>query len=136
VIGEEPVDTIRFAAFFVRGEREDDVAVRLVIFLLQANQRGDQDGIAALHVLGTAAVEVAILLGELKGVYRPVFTARFDHVQVAHEQDWLLCACALQTDDEIAFAVVGADDLDVGCGETGFEKAAGHGIGCDRGAAN
>ena len=64
VIFEEPVDAVGFAAFFVGGEGEDEVAVGDEAFALQADEGGDDDGVVVLHVLGAAAVEVAVLLDE------------------------------------------------------------------------
>ena len=57
---DQPVHAVRISVFFVRGEGHDDVAVRLPALLLPANHVGGEDGVAVLHVLGTAAVEVAV----------------------------------------------------------------------------
>ena len=38
VILEEPVDAVGFAAFFVGGEGEDEVAVGTIVFALQADE--------------------------------------------------------------------------------------------------
>ncbi len=135
MILQQPIDAIGFAAFFVGGEREDDVAIRPVIFLLEANQRGDEDGVAAFHVLRAAAVEVAVLLDEFEGVDGPVFAAGFDHVQVPDEEDGLLRAGAAKARDHVAFALVGAEHVHVGGGEARVAQALGHRFGGHGGAA-
>ena len=49
---EQPVDSVvRSAAFFIGGEGDDDVAVRLKAFALVADQVGDPDGACALSSL-------------------------------------------------------------------------------------
>ena len=86
---EQPVDAVRGASLLVRGEREDDVAVRDEALLFQADEIGNGDGVAVLHVLRAAAVVVAVLLDELKGVRAPILLARLHHVEMADDQDGL-----------------------------------------------
>ena len=58
VIFDQPVDAVvRAAAFFVGGERDDDVAVRLEAFAFVSDQIGDPDGGLRFVVAGAAAVE-------------------------------------------------------------------------------
>ena len=55
---DQPVDTvIGPAAFFIGGERHDQVAVRFEAFLLIADQIGDPDGGLGLVVTGAPAIE-------------------------------------------------------------------------------
>ena len=88
----------------------------------------DHDGVAVFHVLRAAAVEVAVLLDELKGIGRPVFAARFDHVEMPDQQHRLVLAAAVQAHDEVLLAVVRAQDLDVALGKSGVAKALRHGF--------
>src|SRR5207248_3492629 len=67
VIADEPVDAVAAAALLVRRERKNDVATRAKTLVLHPQQRRRHDGIAILHILRAAAVEVAVLLDELKG---------------------------------------------------------------------
>ena len=130
VVLDQPVDAVRLAALFIGGEREDDVAVRTEAFALQAEEGLDQDGVGLLHVLGAAAVEVAVFLGdELEGIGGPVVAARFDDVEMADEQDGLLAACAVVAHDEVLLAVVGAEQLHVRGGKAGVEETLLHGFG-------
>ena len=87
---QEPVDAVVVAAFFVGGEGEDQVAVGSEIFFFQADEIGDQDGVAFFHVLGAAAVEVAVFFDELKGVGGPVGAEGFHDIEVADEEQGLL----------------------------------------------
>src|SRR5262249_62351872 len=77
----EPLDTVAAAALLVRGERENDVAASPVSLLLQAQERRGHDGIAALHIEHATAIEVAVLLGEMKGVGAPVLAPRLHHIE-------------------------------------------------------
>ena len=113
MIFHEPIDAVEIAAFFIGGEREDQIAVGLVVLFLHANEVGDEDGVAFLHVVGAAPVEVAVFFDELKGIGGPVFAARLDDVEMADEEDWFALAGAVDARDEIFLAVVGAGDDDV-----------------------
>src|SRR5216683_4512946 len=86
---EEPVDAVGLAALLVGGEGEDEVAVGDEALTLEADEVGDEDGVAVFHVLGAAAVEVAVLLDELEGVGGPLGLWCFDYVEVADDEDGL-----------------------------------------------
>ena len=85
---QQPLDAVvRPAAFLVRRERDDDVAIGLEAFALVANQVRDPDRRLRLVVAGAAAVEVAVLLGERERIHAPVFALRFHDVGVREQQD-------------------------------------------------
>ena len=93
MILEQPIDAVvGAAAFFVGGERHDDVAVGLETLSLVANQVRDPDGRLRLVVAGAASVEEAVLFGELKRIHAPVFALGFDNVGVGEEQERLPAA--------------------------------------------
>src|SRR5260370_8513167 len=83
------IDPVGRSAFFIRRESENDIAVGLVSFTLEADQRGDEHGIVDLHVLRAASVEVAVLFDELEWIRCPILAARFDDIQVADNKDRL-----------------------------------------------
>ena len=124
VIFDEPIDPVEIAAFFVGGERENQIAVGLVVLFLHANELGDEDGVAFLHVVGAATVEVAVLFDELKRIGGPVFAAGFDDVEMSDEEDRFALAGAMDARDKIFLAVVGAGDDDVVAGEAGSRRRA------------
>ena len=126
---QKPIHAVGLAAFFVRGEGEDNVTVRDVTFLLKADERGAHDGVAVFHVLGATAVEVSVFLNELKGIGGPVFAAGLDHVEVTDKQDGLVLSGAVQARDHVLLAVVGANDLDVTGGEPGVAETLRHRLG-------
>ena len=64
VISEKPLNTVMLAAFFIGGERDNNVALGNESFLFQMNQGGDPDRGHCLVVAGAAAVEIIALLGE------------------------------------------------------------------------
>ena len=63
---------VELAAFFIGGQGQDQVALRLVAFPVQAQKCGDQRGVGVFHVLGAAPIEVAALLHELERIGVPV----------------------------------------------------------------
>src|SRR5580693_1259883 len=96
---DQPGDAVECAALFIGGERQDQVAIGLVMLLLQAKKGRDQKRVAILDVSCAAAVKVAVLLDELERVDRPVLAARFDDVQMAYEQQRFLRARAVNARD-------------------------------------
>ena len=136
MIFEQPVNAIGGAAFFVGGEREDEIAIGLVILLLQANEGGGEKCVAIFYVARAAAVVVAVFFDELEGVHGPVFAARFDHIEMADEENRFLRAGAANARDQVAFARIRAEDVNVVGGKTGVEKALGHGVGGNRRTAD
>src|SRR5439155_6756270 len=133
---EQPIHTVGRAALFVGSQRENQIAVRQIPFLFQADEIGDQDGVAFLHVFGTAAVEVAVLLNEFEGIGGPVRTERFHDVEVPDEKNGLAFSGAAKTSDEIFLAFVGTGYFNVVVGETSVAQAFGHGLGSCRDVAN
>ena len=128
MILQEPIHPVRRAALFVGRERQDDVAIRNEPLLLQSNEIGDHDGIAGLHVLRAATVVVAVLLDELKRIGGPVLGSRFDHVEVADDENrpqppTRLAAIA---GDQVALPLVGPHHGDIGRGESGIEQSLRH----------
>ncbi len=87
MILEKPVHSVESPAFLVGRESQDHIAVRLEILLSQTNERRDQDRVAALHVLRSTAVEVAVFFDKMEWIGGPILAARFDHVQVADDQN-------------------------------------------------
>ena len=129
VIFDEPVRAVEVAALFIGGEGEDEVTLGLVAFAVQAQEGRDEGGVGVFHVLGAAAVVVAVLLVELEGVRVPVGGEGLDDVHVAEEEDGFGAGAAGDADDEVHFAGVGAEEMDVRGGETGVEEALLHGRG-------
>ena len=117
-------DAVRFATFLVGSEGEDDVAVGDVAFALETDEGRDDVGVGILHVLGAAAVEVAILLDEGVGIGGPVGAAGFDYVFMADDEDGLELGAgrAAITDDEVLLAVVGAGEDEVPGSEASLEQ--------------
>ena len=124
------------AALFIGGKRENEVAIRLEFFLLQANKSGDQKRVAVLDISSAAAVKVSVLLNELERIHGPIRAARFDHIQMADEQQRLFRARAVNARHHVAFAVVRSQDLDIARRKTGIKQALGHRLRGNRGVAN
>src|SRR5579862_3950861 len=128
MIAEQPVDAIGIAALFVGGKRDDDVAIRAIVFLGEANQRGDVDRVAVLHVLRAAAVGVAVFFDELEGIGGPIEAWGFDDVEMADHQDRAVGSGAAKARDHIFATDAWAEDLDVARGNSGVAEALGHGF--------
>ncbi len=82
---EQPVHTVGRAALFIGGQRENQIAVRQIAFLFQADEIGNQDGVAFLHVFRAAAVEIAVFFDEFEWIGGPIRSERFDDVQMPDE---------------------------------------------------
>src|SRR5207248_10581956 len=105
----------------------DNIAVRFEIFLSQAHKRGDEDGVAGLHVLCSAPIEVAVFLDKLEGIGSPVFAARFDHVQMADDQNrFQRGAAAAQSYHQIACSIRWTANKHVAFRKSGLGKALEH----------
>ena len=128
----QPVGAVEFAAFLIGGEGQNQIALRLVAFAMQAQESGDQRGVGVLHVLRAAAVVVAVLLDELEGIGVPVGAQSLHHVNVAEEEHRLFRgrACGADADHEVLLVRVGAEQVHIVGRESGVEKALLHGVGC------
>ena len=118
VVRDQPSHAVRPAALFVGGQREDDVAVGNVVFLLEAQQRGDEDRRHRLVVTRAAAVVVAVALREDEWIEvgRPVLLERRHDVEVREEQERFATARAraVVSDDDVALIGPRAALEDVG----------------------
>ncbi len=86
----QPIGPVEFAAFFIGGERQNQVALGLVALAMQAQKGSHQRGVGVLHVLRAAPVVVAVLLDKLEGIGGPVGGQGLDDIHVAEKEDWLL----------------------------------------------
>ncbi len=137
-MGEEPVDAVGFAALFVGGEGENEVAGGDEALALETDEVGDQDGIVVLHVLGAAAVEVAVALDQLEGICVPLGLGRFDDVEMADDEERRegTAGSAAIMDDKVHLARVGTGEDKVGGRKAGVEEALAHGLSGGGDAAN
>src|SRR5579872_5570701 len=106
MIFHQPIDAVKVSAFFIGRQRQNQIAIGLVILFLHANEVGDEDRVSLLHIVGAAPVEVAILLNKFKGIGRPVLAPRFDDVKMANEQDRLVLPSPMNARDKILFSIV------------------------------
>src|SRR5258706_15530348 len=104
---QKPIHSVKGSTLFIRGERQNDIALGHVTLPLKANQSSDQHGIVDLHVLSAAAIEVAILLNELERIGAPVARQRLDDIQMSNNQNRLESASApAQACNQVTFALV------------------------------
>ncbi len=131
MLADEPVSAVELAAFFVGRERQDQVALRLISLAMQAQESLHQRGVGVLHVLRATAVEIAVLLDELKRVGGPIGAQSLDHVYVAKKKDGLFCrrSGSAEADYEILLALIGPEQANVLGRETSVEEAPLHGRG-------
>src|ERR1700730_520025 len=108
---QQPIHSIRFSAFLISGERQDEIATRPEALAMEPDERGDQCDVARLHVLRAATVEPAVSFDQLKWVGSPVTTASFTHIQMAHREDgfqpWRVIA--VDARHQVPFPVVGSE---------------------------
>src|SRR5581483_6670948 len=130
VVLEQPIYAVeRAATFFIRGERDDDVAVGLEAFAFIANQVGDPDGGLRLVITRAAAVEVAILLDKLKRVCGPVFALSFDYIGVGEKKNRLRRSSAVVANHQVRLFRVCSADKDIGIGKSRGLQAGSRGLG-------
>src|SRR5262249_1775769 len=136
MMGKEHVGGVEgTAAFFVSGERDDQVAVGLKAFFLVGDEVGEPDSSLCLVVAGAAAVKVAVLLDELEGVHGPVFALGFDNVDMRKEENGLAGTGAVIAHHDVVLGGFGAADEDVGVRKAGGLEACGGGFGDGSGRA-
>ena len=102
MIRQQPVDAIRSSAFFIRSQRENQIAIGPIPFFLQPNEIRDQNRIALFNVFGSAAVKVAVFFDEFEGIHRPVFSPRLNNIEMADEQDGLQGARSVNPRDKVS----------------------------------
>ena len=128
----KPVRAVELASLFVRRQRQDQVAVRLVPLAAQAQKGLHQRGVGVLHVLGATPVKISVLLDKLKWIGGPVRAESLHHVHMAKKEDRLLCgrACRAETHNEILLAFIGAQQANVLGRKSRIEEAALHRCSC------
>ena len=72
--------------FLAAGERQFDGAFGLVVTLLEAAEHIHPGGIHRLHIGCAAAVEIAPLFDQGKGIASPIFAFGLHHIQMAEQQ--------------------------------------------------
>jgi hypothetical protein len=97
-----PVPPRATAQLLVRGQGQDQVAVRHVAVPAVADQVGHEDGGHRLVVHRAASVEVAALLHHLERIALPVLPLGLHHVQVREQQDRLARPAALEPGHQVA----------------------------------
>ena len=115
MLSHQPVSTVEFAPLFVRGQRQDQVALGLISFTMQTQKRRHQRGVGVLHVLRATAVKITVLLNELKRIGGPIGAQSLHHVHVAEEKNGLFGrrSGSAETDNEILFALVGPQQVNI-----------------------
>src|ERR1041384_7164621 len=123
MILDEPVNAVEgAAAFFIGSKSDDDVAVRNEIFFFVLNKIGNPDGGLGFVVAGTAAVEVAVILGQLKWINGPIFALRFHDIDVGEKEGFVFTGPVV-TNDEVLFFGIGAAEKNIGIGKAGGFQA-------------
>ena len=125
---QQPVHSIRLAAFLISSQGQNDVAIRNEALLFHANQRRDHDGVATFHVLGAAAIKVAVLLDKLEWVRSPVLAPGFDHVEMSNQQHRLVLARTVQARNYVFLAIIRAKNMDIAVGKSRISEPLRHGL--------
>ena len=136
VVLDQPIHAVRRAAFFVGGERHDDVAIRHELLGLEAHDEGEMDRTIIFVVADAATIEGGVLLNERVGRQRPVFRLGFYDVNVREQQHGLFAELlAAEAGNQVAFARRVGEDGDVGVRKASGFEVLGHGLsGGKRGA--
>ena len=89
---------------FVGLQRQNDVTIGPVALLFVTNEVGHEGRCHVFVVAGAAPVVIAVLLGELEWIERPVRGICRNHVDMRQQQDRLAGAGAAQPRHQIALA--------------------------------
>ena len=103
VVFQQPLNAERVGVqnLLVGLQRQDDVAIGLVAFLLVADHVGDEGRRHELVVAAAARVIIAVLLDQLERIERPVLAPGRHHVEMRQQQDRLAraaCRAAARPD--------------------------------------
>src|SRR5260370_27758213 len=79
---QQPVNAVERATFLIGGQRKNQVAVRQIGFFFQADEIGNEKGVAVLPVLGSPAVKIAVFLHEFGVIGGPILAGRFHVLNV------------------------------------------------------
>ena len=120
------------AAFFVGGQRDDEIAIGPEAFTLVADQVRDPDGGLRLVVDGPAAIEEAVLFGQLERIHGPVGRLGLHYVEMSQQQQRLALAGAVIAYHHVHLMRRRAQHLDVGRSESLRTKQRGHRLGRGR----
>ena len=113
MISNQPLDSIIRSDFFVRRHSENEIPPEWEALCLQPQEIRNQDGYIVFHVLGSASVKVPALFAEFERIEGPVGAARFDHIQMADEENRTLYTCAAKFDYEVGLTRRRGEDLDI-----------------------
>src|SRR5258708_27963762 len=104
LVADQPVDAVggHVAALFVRGQREDEVALRPEALALELRQDRHEGGGHRLVVDRAAGGEKAVALLQDEGVRLPIRTQGLDNVQIAEQEQALLATLAPEARDQVA----------------------------------
>ena len=122
---QQPLDpVVGPAAFLVGRERNDDVAIGPEPFALVPDQVRDPHRRLRLVVAGSAAVEVAVALGQRERIHAPVFAFRFHDIGMRQQKNRTATAGAVIPNDQVGFRRDRAADEDVGIRKAGLLETA------------
>ena len=104
MVFQQPLDAecVAIQNLLVGLQCHDDIANRLVAFLLVADHVGDKGSRHVFVVAAAARVVISVLLGQLERIDRPVRAQRRHHVEMGQQKDRLARAAAMQPGDQIA----------------------------------
>ena len=114
LILQQPVDAVvRPAAFFIRCQRDDQVAIRPKAFSLVADQVRDPDGRLRLVVGRSPPVEKAVFFNELEWIRAPVLPLRLNDIDVSQQQNWLTRAATVVANHQVVLGVFSSTHPDI-----------------------
>ena len=106
VVLDEPFNSqgVSVVDLLVGLQHQDDVAVGGEAFLLVADEVRNERRCHEFVVARAATIEIAVLLGQLEGIERPVGSKGLDDIKMRHEQDRFAGASAAQPCHQVALA--------------------------------
>ncbi len=131
MLPHQPLRPVELATLFIRRERQNQVALRLVPLPVQPQKRLHQRGVGVLHVLRPPAVVVAILLDKLEWIGRPIGAQSLHDIHVAQKQHRLLGWGSTRAEayHQILLARIRPQQMHIGSRKSSVEKSLLHGRG-------
>src|SRR6266478_919801 len=126
MVGDQPLDAVVIATFFISRQSDDQVAVRNKMFLPEPNECGYPYCSQRFVVGGAAAVKKAKFFQQFERIDGPVLPQRLDNIQMRDQQQRLSPASTTVPHDEISLARIRTENLNVGFRKPRSLEASGH----------
>ena len=86
MIGQQPLDAVVIATFFVGCECDDQITIRYIAFFAKTEESSNPGRCHGFIVGSATAPEVAFPFKKFERIDRPILPRRLDHIQMGNQQ--------------------------------------------------